>query len=211
MTISGPGGTAGGGPYIPPGQHVPYGTPGAAAASAEAAARGAHAYQQQTQSGYGAIGYSPSTAMVRTAWNYASSADAQASVRQGLPADAQVYWGHHGYVALARGPARYGLASAATAMKAMQDALGACADPGARVTALISTTRGELDPGQQWAAGLRAAQRRAELARGVKAAGWCLLIVPFILVVALIGSHVPALAFVLIGLAIAFAVWRRRR
>ncbi len=208
MPISGPGGTTGGGPYIPPGQYIPYGTPGAAAADAEAAARGAY---QQMRTGYGAMAYSPSTGRVQTAWNHASRDDAEASVRQGLPSDAHIYWGHHTYVALAQGPAGYGFGCAASAMAAMQQALQASADPGARVTALISTDYGERDPQQEWAWGLRTAAWRGELKRSFRYLGWYLLIAPFILLVALVGSQAPAAAFLLIAVAIAFFVWRRRR
>ena len=93
----------------------------------------------------------------------------------------------------------------------MQDALKATADPDARVTTLINTSSGQLDPQQQWDQGLRHAEMRRAAGKAIKVYLIACLIVLFVIVIAAIGAHVPALAFLLIGLAIAFAVWRYRR
>ena len=161
-------------------------------------------------SGHGAIAYSPSAGSSRTVWSHASRAAAEASVRDGMPADAGVYWGHHSYVALAQGSSGFGFGSASSAMTAMRNALQACGGTDARVTTLLSTDHGELDPQRAWAQGLRAAEMKRTLGAGLKLYVKICLIILFMIVVAAIGSHVPALAFLLIGLAIAYFIWRRR-
>jgi len=187
---------------------IPPGTPQWHQADQANAARGA---SMLNNSGHGAIAYWPTTRGIRTAWGYPSRLGAEDAVREGMPTDAHVYWGHHSYVALAQGPARYGLASSTSALRAMQDALKATADPDARVTTLINTSSGQLDPQQQWDQGLRHAEMRRAAGKAIKVYLIACLIVLFVIVIAAIGAHVPALAFLLIGLAIAFAVWRYRR
>jgi len=177
-------------------------------AAAQTAAQSAYQFEH---SGYGAIAYSPTAGSVRTVWNYSSSAEAEGAVREGMPADAHWYWGHHTYVALAQGSSgRYAFASGTSGLRAMQGALDAIGDPNARLT-LINTRAGQLDPQQQWEQDLRNAQMRRMVGKGIKAYLTGCLIVLFVIAVAAIGTRVPALAFILIGLAIAYAVWRYRR
>jgi hypothetical protein len=92
----------------------------------------------------------------------------------------------------------------------MQDAIQTCGAPGARVTTLLNTNHGELDPQKAWAQGLRAAEMKRTMGAGLKLYVKICLFILFVIAVAATGSHVPALAFLLIGLAIAYAIWRRR-
>jgi hypothetical protein len=186
----------------------PPGTPQWHQAGQADAARGAHVFNQ---SGHGAIAYSPTARSVSTAWGYSSTAGAQAAVREGMPADVDVYLGHHNYVALAQGPAGHAFGSGTSSLRAMENALKAAGGPGPYVTKLINTNSGELDPQQQWEQGLRYGQMRRAVGKGVKWYLMACLIVLFVIAVAAIGAHVPVLAFILIGLAIAFAVWRYRK
>ena len=132
-------------------------------------------------------------------------------MRAGMPADTQVYWGHHTHVALAQGPSSFGFGGSSSAMKAMQGALQACGDPEARVTTLISTHHGQLDPQRAWAQGVRASEMKRAMGAGVKLYVKICLIILFVIAVAAIGSHMPALAFLLIAIAIVYAIWRHHR
>jgi Domain of unknown function (DUF4189) len=195
--------------YMGPTGPIQPGTPQWHQAGQTDAARGAHVFNQ---SGHGAIAYSPTARSVATAWGYSSRAEAQATVCEGMPVDADVYWGHHSYVALAQGSSGlYAFAHGTSAFRAMQAALKAAGDPDAHVTKLINTNSGELDPQQQWEQGLRYAQMRRVVGKGIKWYLMACLIVVFVIAVAAIGAHAPVLAFIMIGLAIAFAVWRYRR
>jgi uncharacterized protein DUF4189 len=135
--ISAPGGTVYGGVYYPPGQLLPPGVPSGGPVPV------APAYEE-TDDTYGAIGYSPSTGGIRTAWNYGSRAAAEQSIRRAVPADCQLHWGRNVYVALAISPTRWGFGHGASSDAAMQQALAANGDPAAQISALIHTSAGQL-------------------------------------------------------------------
>lgn len=161
-------------------------------------------------SGHGAIGYSPSTGMVGTSWNYSNQTGAEQTALQGLPNDARLHWAHHGFVALARGSVGHGMGHGSSAIAAMDSALACCPDPDARITELIDTKSGQLDPGEQrYLAEQRAAMWQSLTGSIGRYFKRCLIVV-LVLVTADIGLRLPALALVLIALVICYAIWRRR-
>lgn len=193
--------------YMGPMGPIPPGTPQWHQADQANLAQGQYVLNT---SGHGAIAYSPSTGRVLTAWNYPSRADAEHQVTAGMPADAAVYWGHHTYLALAQGPSGYAFGGASSALRAMQSALEACGDAQARVTTLIDTSGGELDPESAWVTGEQMARIgrafRSSLTFNLKA----FFVLLIMLAIAAIGAKLPALGIVLFALAVGYALWRRR-
>jgi len=161
--------------------------------------------------GHGAIAYSPSTGQSNTSWCWPDRQQAEQRALDGMPADSVTWYGHHAFVALARGPGLYGFGDSRSGAQAMQTALENAGGSAAGIVMLIHTNTGQRDPQSEWAAAQRIAEVKHAIGRGIWRYVITCLWILYVIAIAAVGSKVPIVADLMIAAGIIYAVIRYRQ